>query len=145
MNLFNLMNTERATPEPHSEPAYGNVLFRAGVEEAANVYVLVRSHPGRAYVLASMQRVDGEWQAALRLPFGGYRYRYYAEFDGALVYVAPADVERKPVSMRGFDAVFWIGHQVGGAAAAKPRRPQIGVHRLGKHEPGNGWPGSVHS
>ena len=144
MNLFNRTNTEPATPEPFSDGVYGNVLFHARVEDAANVYVLVRSHPGRAYVLASMQRVNGGWQASLRLPFGGYRYRYYAEFDGALIYVAPADVERKPVSMRGFDAVFWIGDQVGGAPATKLGRQQTGVHRLVKHEPGDGRPGSVH-
>jgi hypothetical protein len=145
MNPFNWFSTEPATQEICSDADYGNVLFHARVEDATNVYVLVRSHPGRAYVLASMQGVDGEWQAALRLPFGGYRYRYYAEFDGALVYVAPSDVERKPVSMRGFDAVFWTGDQVGGAPATKPGRPQTGVHRLGEHGLGNGRPGSVHS
>jgi hypothetical protein len=144
MTPFNWFNTEATTHERYSAPDYGNVLFHARVEDATNVYVLVRSHPGRAYVLASMQRVDGEWQAALRLPFGGYRYRYYAEFDGALVYVAPADVERTPVNMRGFDAVFWTGDQVGGAPATKPGRPRTGVHRPGKHGPDNGWPGSVH-
>jgi hypothetical protein len=145
MNPFNWFNTEPATQERYSDPDYGNVLFHARVEDAANLYVLVRSHPGRAYVLASMQQVDGGWQTALRLPFGGYRYRYYAEFDGALVYVAPSDVERKPVSVRGFDAVFWIGDRDRDAPATKPGRLPTGIHRLGRHGPGNGRPGSVHS
>src|SRR4051812_16667426 len=108
MNPFNRMITEPAAREQSLQPMCGNVLFRACAEDATNLYVLVRSHPGRAYVLSSMQRVDAEWQTTLRLPCGRYRYRYYAEYDGALVYASPADVERRPVSMRRLDAIFCV-------------------------------------
>lgn len=120
MNTFNRMTTEAAAADECSERNYENVVFRARVDDAANLYVLVRSHPGRAYVLSSMRWVDGQWQATLRLACGQYRYRYFAEFNGALVYVSPSDVERGPVSMRRFDAVFCAGDRVRCVPAIEP-------------------------
>jgi hypothetical protein len=114
------MNDEPAAPNDCSERNHENVVFRARVDDAENMYLLVRSHPGRAYVLSSMRRVDGEWQATLRLPCGRYRYRYFAEFNGALVYVSPADIEDRPVCMRRFDAVFCAGDRVRCVPAIEP-------------------------
>jgi hypothetical protein len=138
------MITTLAAREQCAQRSYGNVQFRACVDDAKNLYVLVRSHPGRAYVLASMQCVDGEWQATLRLPRGRYRYRYYAEFDGALVYASPADVEQRPVSMGRFDAEFCIGDQLCIPSATYPGRPQIEAERFAQGEGRDGWYGSVH-
>ena len=151
MDLFNFNRTitEPAAQEACLERSYENVVFRARVDDAANLYVLVRSHPGRAYVLSSMQRVDGDWLATLRLPCGRYRYRYYAEFDGALVYVSPADVERRPVSMRRFDGEFYVGDRIRAAPATNPMRPQRRADRVAHEDDDedarDGWRGSVHS
>jgi hypothetical protein len=108
-----------------SERSYENVVFRARADDAENLYVLVRSHPGRAYVLSSMRRADGAWQATLRLPCGRYRYRYFGEFDGAFVYVSPGDVEDRPVSMRRFDAVFCAGDRIRCVPAIAPGRDSV--------------------
>jgi hypothetical protein len=61
-----------------------------------------------------MQRVGGrdEWRVTLRLPSGGYRYRYFADRGGTLVHVAPAEVEHEPVAMRRFDATLYAGDRI---------------------------------
>jgi hypothetical protein len=143
MNGFDRIS-EPAVQAKRSERSCENVLFRARVDDAAQLHVLVRSHAGRAYILSSMQHVDGGWQATLRLPCARYRYRYYAEFDGALVYVSPADVEPGPVSMRHFDAVFCVGDQVGAAPTTDPERPQPEDDGHAPNERRDVWRGSVH-
>ncbi len=82
------------------------MIFRAHCP-ARQLYVLVRARPGRFFTLTQIEPLaQDQWQVALPLPPGSYRYRYYADYYGPGAAVSPAEVEAITPKSRRFDAVF---------------------------------------
>ena len=82
--------------------------FRATID-ASSAFVVLRGESGDLQMCAQMdRRADDTWELTLRLRPGRYRYRYYAIHDSVTTYVSPADVDSKPVRMRGLDAMLVI-------------------------------------
>ena len=94
----------RAMPSVAAVPT----TFRATID-ASSAFVVVRGESDDLQVCAQMdRRADHTWELTLRLRPGRYRYRYYAIHDSVTTYVSPADVDSKPVRMRGLDAMLVI-------------------------------------
>ena len=98
--------------------------------DARDMYLRLARQDGSVIGLFEMDRAQGvgQWDLVMRLKPGSYRYRYYAKVGSLTAYVFPGEVEDRPRTMDGLDAVLSVPSVI--TVAANSRAVEWAGHHL---------------